>query len=80
MSLGLEEFKQKKKGIIFKINPWKYKTNIFEIKINRKGEQVTVHSSHRYHKSILKDIIQVIASIDRDLIEGREPVIFNEKK
>lgn len=48
--------------------------------LDRKNEQVTVHSSHRYHESILKDIIQVIASIDRELIEGREPVISNEEK
>lgn len=30
------------------------------------GEQVSVHSSHRYQKSILMDIIKVISSVDRD--------------
>ena len=46
---------------------------------DRVGEQVSVHSSHRYHKSILTDIIQVISSIDRDLIEGREALKEDEK-
>jgi len=41
---------------------------------DREGEQVSVHSSHRYHKNILTDVIQVLSSIDRDQIEGREPV------
>jgi len=41
---------------------------------DRTNEQVSVHSSHRYHANILTDIIQVISSIDRNEIEGREPV------
>lgn len=41
---------------------------------DRQNEQVSVHSSHRYHKNILSDVIQVLSSIDRDQIEGREPV------
>lgn len=41
---------------------------------DRKNQQVSVHSSHRYHESILSDVIQVLSSIDRDQIEGREPV------
>ncbi len=44
---------------------------------DRASKQVSVHSSHRYHKSILADIIQVMSSIDRDQIEGREPVLDN---
>ncbi|WP_117232854.1 alpha/beta hydrolase [Vibrio maerlii] len=39
---------------------------------DRVGEQVSVHSSHRYHEDILKDITQVLASIDREQIRGRE--------
>ena len=39
---------------------------------DRANEQVSVHSSHRYHKNILTDIAQVLSSVDRDLIEGRE--------
>ncbi len=41
---------------------------------DRAEEQVSVHSSHRYHKSILSDVAQVLSSIDRDQITGREPV------
>ncbi len=41
---------------------------------DRKGEQVTVHSSHRYHPKILADVDQVIRSIDRDEISGRQIV------
>ena len=41
---------------------------------DRKGEQVSVHSSHRYHPNILEDVVQVIASIDRDQIPGRQIV------
>ena len=40
---------------------------------DRVNKQVSVHSSHRYHESILSDIIQVLSSIDRGQIEGREP-------
>ena len=40
---------------------------------DRAGEQVSVHSSHRYQKNILADIVKVISSIDRDQIEGRKP-------
>ena len=42
---------------------------------DRTGEQVSVHSSHRYHEKILSDIIQALSSVDRDLITGREPHI-----
>jgi esterase/lipase superfamily enzyme len=38
---------------------------------DRRGEQVSVHSSHRYHPKILADIIQVLSSIDRSLITTR---------
>lgn len=39
---------------------------------DRAGCQVSVHSSHRYQKDILRDITSVMASIDRDQISGRE--------
>lgn len=39
---------------------------------DREKNQVSVHSSHRYHKSILEDIVQVMSSIDRDQITSRE--------
>lgn len=42
---------------------------------DRDGKQVSVHSSHRYHKSIVADIIQVMSSIDREQIQGREAVV-----
>ncbi len=41
---------------------------------DRTKEQVSVHSSHRYHANILSDVVQVLSSIDRNQIEGREPV------
>jgi esterase/lipase superfamily enzyme len=47
---------------------------------DRKGEIVTVHSSHRYHKAILTDINQVLSSIDRDEIDNREPYLNNGEK
>lgn len=42
---------------------------------DRAGEQVSVHSSHRYHPKILADVIQVLSSIDRDQITGRKSVL-----
>ena len=45
---------------------------------DRLGKQVSVHSSHRYHKKILKDVTEVLSSIDRDQIQGREAVISDE--
>lgn len=39
---------------------------------DRENKQVSVHSSHRYHENILSDVIQVLSSIDREQIEGRE--------
>lgn len=41
---------------------------------DRVGEQVSVHSSHRYHKDILADVLQVLASVDRGRIQGRKAV------
>jgi len=41
---------------------------------DREDKQVSVHSSHRYHKNILTDVFQVLSSIDRDQITDRESV------
>jgi len=43
-------------------------------KLDREKKQVSVHSSHRYQETILKDIVQVLSSVDRDQITGRELV------
>ncbi len=40
----------------------------------RGGERVSVHSSHRYHPNILADVVQVLSSVDRDLIPNREVI------
>jgi esterase/lipase superfamily enzyme len=45
--------------------------------LDRVGEQVSVHSSHRYHANILADVIQVLSSIDRDQIAARKPVLLD---
>ena len=39
---------------------------------DRSGEPVSVHSSYKYHPRILEDIVQVLSSVDRSLIEGRK--------
>jgi len=41
---------------------------------DRRGKKVSVHSSHRYHPRILRDIADVLSSIDRTQIGGREEV------
>lgn len=40
---------------------------------DREKNQVSVHSSHRYHENILADMIQVLSSVDRDQIASRAP-------
>jgi len=45
---------------------------------DRENKQVSVHSSHRYHKNILSDVVQVLSSIDRDRIDGREPFLSDD--
>ncbi len=47
--------------------------------IDRAGEQVSVHSSHRYQKSILADIILALSSVDRDQIQNRRAYIEDDK-
>ena len=41
---------------------------------DRRGGQVSVHSSHRYHPAILSDVVQVLSSVDRDQIPARQIV------
>jgi esterase/lipase superfamily enzyme len=38
---------------------------------DRRGERVSVHSSHRYHPAILADVLHVLSSVDRDSIPTR---------
>ncbi len=45
---------------------------------DRRGGDVSVHSACRYHPSILQDMIQVMASHDRQQIPGREPIPYEE--
>ena len=45
---------------------------------DREENQVSVHSSHRYHPNILSDINQVLSSIDRELISDRTPVFHDD--
>lgn len=41
---------------------------------DRKGNNISVHSSHRYHPNIIADIVHVFSSIDRSLIPTRREV------
>ena len=41
---------------------------------DRRKKKISVHSSHRYHPEILKDVVQVLSSIDRSVIETRYEV------
>ncbi|MCK5126440.1 MAG: alpha/beta hydrolase [candidate division Zixibacteria bacterium] len=47
---------------------------------DRANEQVSVHSSHRYHPNILNDIAQVLSSEYRDTIPGREQIEIDEDR
>lgn len=42
---------------------------------NREDKQVSVHNGHRYHPAILRDVLHVLASVDRELIPNREAVV-----
>lgn len=46
--------------------------------LDRRKNRVSVHSSHRYHPDIIADIIDVLSSHDRALIDGREPIVHAE--
>jgi esterase/lipase superfamily enzyme len=41
---------------------------------DRAGKQVSVHASARYHPAIVSDVVSVLSSVDRGLIQNREPV------
>ncbi len=47
--------------------------------MDRGGNQVSVHSSHRYHDNILADVQHVLSSVDRSLIPNRAPVADDER-
>jgi len=71
---GVNDYDNLRENVVI-INANKYANKIaIEGVKDRTGKQVSVHSSHRYQKNILKDIVGVISSIDRDQIEGREAV------
>ena len=74
---GAIDYTNLKRNVVV-VDAKKYANNesIKEYK-DREDERVSVHSSHRYHKAILKDINQVLASVDRDEIQGREPYEFH---
>ncbi len=59
-------------GNVIVVNAEKYASSsaIKGVK-DRTGEQVSVHSSHRYHPAILADISNVLSSYDRTLIPKR---------
>jgi len=46
--------------------------------VDRRNDPVSVHSSHRYHPNILKDVAKVLSSVDRELIPDREAVTGGE--
>ena len=65
-------------GNVVAVNAKKYaNSDSIEGRKDREGNQVSVHSSHRYHPEILADVIQVLSSIDRDQITGREAYFDN---
>ena len=41
---------------------------------DRAGTPMTVHSCYKYHPAILADIVQVMSSIDRNMLLKREPI------
>ena len=41
---------------------------------DRRNGRVSVHSSHRYHRGILEDVVQVLSSVERTLIPTRREV------
>ncbi len=68
---GAEDYDNLPANVVM-VNANKYanKDSIEGVK-DRTGKQVSVHSSHRYHPEILKDMEHVLSSVDRDLIETR---------
>ena len=69
---GADDYNNLAQSVVV-INAKKYaNSNSISDYTDRIGEQVSVHSSHRYHKNILSDIVKVLSSIDRDQIDGRK--------
>lgn len=61
------------RGNIVGVNAGNYaNTTVLKGLEDSHGEQVSVHSAYRYQQNILMDILQVISSIDREQIIGRQ--------
>lgn len=45
---------------------------------DRRGAKILVHTAPRYHPDILADVLDVLASHDREVIEGREQIVSSE--
>lgn len=71
---GAEDYQNVASHIVF-VNAEEYAESEAMNKANitdRRGDSVSVHSSHRYHPKILADVASVLSSIDRDQITTRE--------
>ena len=71
---GADDYENLKSNVIV-VDADKYanKTSVANAGLqDRRGGNVSVHSSHRYHPSILADLVHVLSSIDRDIIETRK--------
>jgi hypothetical protein len=42
---------------------------------DRAGDAMSVHSCYKYHTAILADMVQVMSSVDRNMLVKREPVL-----
>ncbi len=71
---GADDYENLPSNVVF-VNAEKY-ANTDSVKEaalqDRLGEEVSVHSSHRYHPKILADIQHVLSSRDRELIPTRK--------
>jgi len=70
---GAEDYQNVAPHIVF-VNAMKYANSEAMKKADikdRRGDSVSVHSSHRYHPKILADVSYVLSSVDRDLIDTR---------
>jgi esterase/lipase superfamily enzyme len=74
---GVVDYSNLSKNVVI-LDAEKYaNSSIIDGLLDRNGEQISVHSSYRYQQNILLDIIQVISSVDRDLILDRKPHLFD---
>jgi hypothetical protein len=70
---GAEDYDNLPSNVVV-VDAWKYaREEETRQLVDRRGERVSVHSSQRYHPSILKDVVQVLSSVDRSMITTREP-------